>query len=86
MRSLISLCLRIGKPPRGQDRACSTEKDVPHSQLDGVLLGGQPYLRAIASRKSPLCKANPNSLIGSVVSQLEAKKNQRCQLMRPGAQ
>ena len=56
MRSLISLCLRIGKPPLGHDRACSTEKVVPHSQLDGILLGGHPYLSAIASRKSPLCR------------------------------
>ena len=38
-----------GKPPFGHDSACSTEKAVPQAQLEGMLAGNQPYLRANAS-------------------------------------
>ena len=34
--------------------------------------GGQPYLRASASRKALLCKVKPNSVSGRDVNQLEA--------------
>ena len=33
---------------------------------------GQPYLRASASRKAPLCKVKPNSVSAREVNQLEA--------------
>ena len=72
VRSLISLCLLIGNPPQFQLSACSTEKDLPQTQMLGRCCGLQPYLRQIASRKSPLCKANPCSVSGNTVSQLEA--------------
>ena len=72
VRSLISLCLLIGNPPQLQLSACSTEKDLPQTQLLGRCCGLQPYLRQSASRKSPLCRANPYSASGNTVSQLEA--------------
>ena len=53
VRSLISLCRMVGNPPLGQDRACSTEKLVPHVPVVGVCWGSQPYLRAMASLKAP---------------------------------
>ena len=61
----------MGKPPLGQDKACFTEKVLPHSQLEGVRLGGQSYRKASASRKAPLCSLNPNSAVGRAVNQLE---------------
>ena len=70
--SRISLCLIEGKPPFGQERACSTENCVPRSQLTGVRYGCHPYLRHNASRKAPLCNVNPNSAMGRAVSQLDA--------------
>ena len=60
------------KPPSGQERACSTVNDFPHVQVEGMLDGSQPYLRAIASRNAPLCKVKPFSSIGRVVNQLDA--------------
>ena len=36
VRSLISLCRRIGKPPLGQVKAWSIVNLVPHSQFEGV--------------------------------------------------
>ena len=72
VRSLISLCLLIGNPPQLQLSACSTEKDLPQTQLLGRCCGLQPYLRQSASRKSPLCRANPYTASGNTVSQLEA--------------
>ena len=72
VRSRISLWRIDGKPPSGQERACSTVKDFPHVQVEGMLDGSQPYLRAIASRNAPLCKVKPFSSIGRVVNQLDA--------------
>ena len=69
--SRSSLCLIEGKPPRGQLRACSTEKGFPQSQLTDRFDGRHPYLRQRASRKAPLWRANPCSAIGRVDSQLE---------------
>ena len=43
VRSLISLCLMEGNPPFGQDKACSTEKLVPQSQLVGARFGMVSY-------------------------------------------
>ncbi len=40
--SLISLWRIDGKPPREQEKACSTEKFAPHAQFVGVPGGGQP--------------------------------------------
>ena len=68
VRSLTSLCLRDGKPPLGQDRACSTENREPQEQLVGTLAGCQPYLRARASLNAPLWNIKPNSSKGIVVS------------------
>ena len=62
----------MGKPPFGQERACSTEKLEPHAQVDGTREGCQPYRRTIASLKAPLWRVNPNSWSGSEISQLEA--------------
>ena len=42
VRSLISLCRIEDNPPLEQDRACSTEKDVPQAQYVGVQRGSQP--------------------------------------------
>ena len=43
VRSLISLCRIEGvNPPLGQDKACSTEKDVPQAQCVEVRSGSQP--------------------------------------------
>ena len=47
------------------------QKRTCHKQLVGRC-GLHPYLRQSASRKSPLCKANPYSVSGNTVSQLEA--------------
>ena len=62
----------MGKPPFGQERAWSTVKVAPQAQNMGVRGGGHPYLSDRASMKAPLCKQNPNSSIGRVVSQFEA--------------
>ena len=72
VRSLTSLWRRVGKPPFGQDRACSTVKLAPHGQVEGVCSGCQPYLRDMASLKAPLWRVSPNSSRGRAVSQLEA--------------
>ena len=70
--SLTSLCRSEGKPPLGQVSACSTEKDFPQAHSLGTFAGNQPYLRAMASWKAALWSEKPCSLIGRVVSQLEA--------------
>ena len=72
MRSLISLWRKDGKPPRGHDSRCSTAKAAPQAKCVGVLVGAQPYLKAKASTKAPLCRQKPCSLMGRDVSQLEA--------------
>ena len=41
VRSLILLCLTIGKPPFGYDRTCSTENNFPQSQFAGRCEGSQ---------------------------------------------
>ena len=51
VRSRISSWRIDGKPPKGQERACSTVRDVNSTrQVEGDLDGNQPYLRVIASR------------------------------------
>ena len=72
VRSLMLLCLRVGKPPLLQDKACSTVNLLRHTHSVGSSLGIQPYRRAIASQKAPLCKLKLNSLSGNVLSQEEA--------------
>ena len=57
--SQTSLCLMEGKPPFGQESACSTVKWVPQAQLVGTFEGSQPYLKAIASLNVPLWSENP---------------------------
>ena len=71
VKSLILLWRIEGNPPLEQERACSTEKEAPQTQCEGVRAGSQPYLRHRASTKAPLCKQKPCSLMGRVVSQLE---------------
>ena len=44
----------------------------PHVQVEGMLDGSQPYLRAIASQNAPLCKMKPFSSICRVVNKLDA--------------
>ena len=72
VRSLTSLCRREGKPPREQESKWSTVNVAPQAQCVGVLLGAQPYHRAKASKKAPLWRQKPCSLIGNEVNQLEA--------------
>ena len=59
VRSRISLCLIMGKPPFAHERACSTDIPFPHSHLYGSLGGVQSYRKAKASWKPDLCRANP---------------------------
>ena len=54
------------------DKRGSTVRDFPHVQVEGMLDGSQPYLRAIASRNAPLCKVKPFSSIGRFVNQFDA--------------
>ena len=72
VRSRISLCRKVGKPPFLQDRACSTVKVLSQSHFEGRLDGVHPYLRARASWKAALYSVNPWSLRGRTVSQVEA--------------
>ena len=67
-RSLISLCLTIGKPPLGHDSACSTEKPEPHTHLAGICSGVIPYRRQRASLKFDFDKENPSDSTGRRVS------------------
>ena len=70
VRSRISSWRIDGKPPKGQERACSTVRDVNSTrQVEGDLDGNQPYLRVIASRNAPLCKVKPFSSMGRVINQ-----------------
>ena len=46
----------VGKPPLGQERACSTVKVVLQAQSMGIHDGVHPYLSASASVKVPLCR------------------------------
>ncbi len=39
VKSLISLCLIDGKPPFGQERACSIENLAPQPHVEGVEIG-----------------------------------------------
>ena len=48
------------------------EKEVLQAQLRGVRTGSQPYLRAKASMKAPLCRWKLNSSIGKEVNHTEA--------------
>ena len=70
--SLISLWRIDGKPPRGHERTCSTEKKAPQSQC----LAGTCCRPAVSEtqgiHEGALCRLKPNSEIGSEVSQLEA--------------
>ena len=54
VRSQISLCLEIGKPPFGHDKAWSTENGLLQQQLAGRFCGCHPYCSAMASRNAPL--------------------------------
>ena len=72
VKSLISLCLMEGNPPLAHERACSTANFLPHAHVVGILGGVQPYRRAMASWKAPLCKVKPCSCSGTAVSHTEA--------------
>ena len=72
VRSLISLCLKAGSPPRGQLRARSTVKFLPQTHSAARRGGRQPYRKQRASLNAPLWREKPCSLIDRVVSQLEA--------------
>ena len=56
----------------GQERACSTEKVAPQTQVEGSRAGCQPYRNARPSRNSHFDKLNPCRLRGRHVSQLDA--------------
>ena len=68
--SLTSLCLAIGRPPFGHERACLTDMLTLQAQWVDRLAGVHPYLRASASLKVPLCKVKPYSCRGRASSQL----------------
>ena len=70
--SRSSLCLIDGNPPLGQLSACSTVNFWLQTQCDGGFGGCQPYLRQSTSLKASLWRAKPCSVIGKVVSQLDA--------------
>ena len=72
VKSQISLCLIVGKPPLAQESACSTVKLLPHSHFRGCLDGFQPYHGTSASWKADVCKEKSWSLRGRTVSQVEA--------------
>ena len=72
VKSLRSLCLRIGNPPVGQLRLCSTVNGWPHWQLEASIGGSHLYLRCKASRKAPLCRLKLREANGRAVSQLSA--------------
>ena len=57
VKSLISLCLRTGKPPRGQLRAWSTVKMLPQTHSAAKREGRHPYRKQIASLKASLWRA-----------------------------
>ena len=69
--SRISLWRMVGKPPLGQERACSTVKVFPQAQSMGIRDGVHPFLSANASVKVLLCRQKPNSLMGKDVNQFE---------------
>ena len=56
IESHTSLCRSDGKPPFGQESACSTERLAPQAQLHGKRKRGQSYLKEIVSQKAPLCR------------------------------
>ena len=66
--SWTSLWQMDGKPLLAQDSECSTEKFFPQAQLMGHFEGGQPYLRAKASRKADLCRVKLCSFRGRAVN------------------
>ena len=72
VKSRISLCLMVGKPPLGQGKAYSIENLMPQGQLLGSQIGSQLYRSAITSRKAVLWSENPCSCTDSTVNQLEA--------------
>ena len=72
VKSLTSLCRRMGKVPLGQFRAWLMEKALPHSHLVSNFLGIHPYLRHKASRNAPLWSTNPWRSSGNAVSQFDA--------------
>ena len=83
LRLWISLCQIEGRPPLAQDRACSTENLFQQAQVQDISVGVQPYLRARASSKALLWRANQCSDNGRAVSQIEdpfffAKFTTRC--------
>ena len=61
---LSLLCLRIGKLPQLQLRACLTLNCFPHAQAVGKLSSFHLYLRHSPSRNVPLWRWNPCSTIG----------------------
>ena len=72
VKSLSSLCLKVGRPPVGQHRAWSTVKDLPHTHLVGRCDGCRLYRRHKASLNAPLCKLKPCSLMCRAVSHVDA--------------
>ena len=81
-RSLIWLCLMVGKPPLGQLKAWFTDKGTLQAQWDGMQLSGQPYLRHNASRKACLWSLKPSSSTRTTVisSQDEAPLSLACSM------
>ena len=68
VRSQISFCLIVGKPPLAHERACSTENLLAQLRDAAILYGVQPYRRANVSWKPPSCRVKPCSSSVSVVN------------------
>ena len=72
VRSRMSLCQCIGRPPFMQLSRCCTLPAFPQAQVAGSPFGCQPYLRARASLKAPLWRTKQCSSIGSAPSHADA--------------
>ena len=68
VKSRISLCLWIGKPPILHAIAWLTETAPPHAPRSGRCCRCQSYRSASASLNAPLCKNNTWSSTGMAVS------------------
>ena len=72
VRSRMSLCRWMGRPPLEQLKACCTELAFPQEYIGEMSFGCQPYRRANASLKAPLCRMKPCYSIGRVFNHPDA--------------
>ena len=72
VKSRTSLCLKLMKPPFGQDKAWFMLKAAPHTHLDGNLFKGRLYRIYRASQKDCFSRRKLCFFSGNADSQLEA--------------